>query len=103
MKDSCMLFEIQNTCGQRITHDYYNYRVHSLLYFDNNHTIFLPRIQVFLKPCIVNPQTPTIRGIFPYIHQIVETMVIMKYLLSASKEMRVIEFLRTRKTNFSLI
>ena len=45
MKDSCMLFEIQNTCGQRITHDYYNYRVHSLLHFNNNHTIFLRRIQ----------------------------------------------------------
>ena len=52
MKDSCMLFEIQNTCGQRITYDYYNYQVPSLLHFNNNHTIFLPRIQVFLKPCI---------------------------------------------------
>ena len=49
MKDSCMLFEIQNTCGQRITHDYYNYRVHSLLHFNNNRTIFLPRIQIVFE------------------------------------------------------
>ena len=49
MKDSCMLFEIQNTCGQRITHDYYNHRVHSLLHFNNNRTIFLPRIQIVFE------------------------------------------------------
>ena len=64
MKDSCMLFEIQNTCGQRITHDYYNYRVHSLLQFNNNHTVFFPRIQVFSKPC--NGKTHHQKNIFFY-------------------------------------
>ena len=65
MKDSCMLFEIQNICGQRIIHDYYNDRVHSLLHFNNNHTVFLPRIQVFLKPCIAKPHNQRNIWLYP--------------------------------------